>query len=228
MSFADLLYMINEIDGIERIRFMTSHPKDLSDELIYAIRDCDKVCEHIHLPFQAGSNRILKLMNRKYTKEQYLELVKKIKNEIPDIALTTDIIVGFPGETEEDFMDTIEVIKMAEFDSAFTFLYSIREGTPAANMENQIPEDIKHRRLKMLLEVLNPISHDRNLQLLNTVQEVLVEETSKTDSTVLSGRTRTSKLVHFKGDMDLIGKLVKVKIDNTKTWTLEGTIVDGE
>lgn len=228
MSFADLLYLINEIDGIERIRFMTSHPKDLSDELIFAVRDCSKVCEHIHLPFQAGSNRILNLMNRKYTKEQYLELVKKIKNEIPDIALTTDIIVGFPGETEEDFMDTIEVIKMAEFDSAFTFLYSIREGTPAANMENQIPEDMKHKRLKMLLDVLNPISHDRNLQLLNTVQEVLVEETSKTDSTVLSGRTRTSKLVHFKGDMDLIGKLVKVKIDNTKTWTLEGTLIDGE
>ncbi|MFA5524853.1 MAG: tRNA (N6-isopentenyl adenosine(37)-C2)-methylthiotransferase MiaB [Tissierellales bacterium] len=228
MSFANLLYLINDIDGIERIRFMTSHPKDLSDELIFAIRDCGKACEHIHLPFQAGSNRILKLMNRKYTKEQYLDLVSKIKKEIPGIALTTDIIVGFPGETEEDFMDTIEVIKMSEFDSAFTFLYSIRKGTPAANMENQIPEDIKHKRLNRLLDALNPISHDRNLQLLNTIQEVLVEDTSKTDPTVLSGRTRTSKLVHFKGDIDLIGKLVRVKIDNTKTWTLEGTLIDGE
>ncbi|SCG83367.1 bifunctional enzyme involved in thiolation and methylation of tRNA [Proteiniborus sp. DW1] len=227
MSFAQLLYLINEIEGIERIRFMTSHPKDLSDELIYTIRDCHKVCEHIHLPFQAGSNRILKHMNRKYTKEQYLDLVKKIKSEIPNISLTTDIIVGFPGETEEDFMDTIDVVKKSEFDSAFTFIYSIREGTPAANMENQIPEDIKHRRLKTLLDTLNPISHDKNLQYLNTIQEVLVEETSKTDSTVLSGRTRTSKLVHFKGDKDLIGKIVKVKIDNTKTWTLEGMLIDG-
>ncbi len=226
MTFAKLLYLINDIDGIERIRFMTSHPKDLSNELIYAIRDCNKVCEHVHLPFQAGSDRILKLMNRKYTKEQYLELVNKIKSMIPNISLTTDIIVGFPGETEEDFLETIDVIKKAKFDSAFTFLYSIREGTPAANMKDQVPEDIKHKRLKMLLDVLNPICHDNNLSLMDTVQEVLVEETSKTDSTVLSGRTRTNKLVHFKGETDLIGKIVKVKITSTKTWTLEGNIID--
>jgi len=227
LTFADLLYLINEIDGIERIRFMTSHPKDLSNELIYAIRDCDKVCEHIHLPFQAGSNRILKLMNRKYTKEQYLELVDKIRSEIPDISLTTDIIVGFPGETDEDFIDTIDVVKKAKFDSAFTFLYSIREGTPAAKMADQVPEEIKHKRFKQLLDVLNPISHERNMRLVNTIQEVLVEEISKTDSTVLSGRTRTNKLVHFKGSANLIGKIVNVRIDNAKTWTLEGTLADG-
>ncbi len=226
VTFAELLYLINDIDGIERIRFMTSHPKDLSDELIHAIRDCSKVCEHVHLPFQAGSDRILKLMNRKYTKEQYLELVNKIKSEIPNISLTTDIIVGFPGETEEDFLETIDVIKKAKFDSAFTFLYSIREGTPAAHMKDQVSEEIKHKRLKMLLDVLNPISHDNNLKLMDTIQEVLVEETSKTDSTVLSGRTRTNKLVHFKGETDLTGKIVKVKITSTKTWTLEGNIID--
>lgn len=228
ITFAELLYLINNIEGIERIRFMTSHPKDLSDELIYAIKDCDKVCEHIHLPFQAGSDRILKLMNRKYTKEQYLGLIKKIKSEIPNISLTTDIIVGFPGETEEDFMETIDVVKKAKFDSAFTFLYSIREGTPAANMEDQLSEDTKHKRLRMLLDVLNPISHDNNSHLMNTIQEVLVEEPSKTDTTVLSGRTRTNKLVHFKGDIDLIGKIVKIEITNTKTWTLEGNIIDGK
>ncbi|WP_352417887.1 tRNA (N6-isopentenyl adenosine(37)-C2)-methylthiotransferase MiaB [Proteiniborus sp.] len=226
LSFAELLYLINDIEGIERIRFMTSHPKDLSDELINAIKDCSKVCEHIHLPFQAGSDRILKLMNRKYTKEQYLNLVKNIKAKIPNISLTTDIIIGFPGETEEDFLETIDVIKKAEFDSAFTFLYSIRKGTPAANMKEQIPDEIKHKRLKVLLDVLNPISHDNNLKLMNTYQEILVEETSKTDSTVLSGRTRTNKLVHFKGNTDLIGKIVTVKITNTKTWTLEGNIID--
>ncbi|TAH63616.1 MAG: tRNA (N6-isopentenyl adenosine(37)-C2)-methylthiotransferase MiaB [Gottschalkiaceae bacterium] len=224
-TFAELLYLINDIEGIEKIRFMTSHPKDLSDELIYAIRDCDKVCEHIHLPFQAGSDRILKLMNRKYTKSQYLNLIEKIKSEIPDISLTTDIIVGFPGETEEDFLETIDVVKKVKFDSAFTFLYSIREGTPAANMDNQISDEIKHERLKKLLEVLNPISNENNLKLLDTVQEVLVEDTSKTDDTVLSGRTRTNKLVHFKGEKSLIGKIVNVHIVNTKTWTLEGNVI---
>lgn len=223
-TFAELLYKIDEIEGIERIRFMTSHPKDLSDELIHAIKDCDKVCEHIHLPFQAGSDKILKLMNRKYTKNQYLNLIEKIKSEIPNISLTTDIIVGFPGETEEDFLETIDIVKKVKFDSAFTFLYSIREGTPAAKMDNQVPDKIKHERLKKLLEVLNPISNENNLKLLDTVQEVLVEDTSKTDETVLSGRTRTNKLVHFKGEKSLIGKIVNVHIVNTKTWTLEGNV----
>jgi len=226
VSFAKLIKMINEIDGIERIRFMTSHPKDLSDELIHAIRDCDKVCEHVHLPFQAGSNKILKNMNRKYTKEQYLDLVSKIKSEIPNISLTTDIIVGFPGETEEDFEETLDLVKKVGFDSAYTFLYSIREGTPAAKMDNQVPDDVKHERFKRLLDVLHPINYKNNLNLMDSIQEVLVEETSKTDDDVLSGRTRTNKLVHFRGDKKLIGELVNVKIDVTKTWTLEGHIVD--
>lgn len=224
ITFAQLLRMINEIDGIERIRFMTSHPKDLSDELIYAIRDCDKVCEHVHLPFQAGSNKILKAMNRKYTKEKYLNLVDKLRNEIPEVAITTDIIVGFPGETEDDFQETIDVVKKAKFDSAFTFLYSIREGTPAAKMENQVPDNIKHERFQRLLDVLYPINLEINEKLKNKVLDVLVEEVSKTDESMLTGRTRTNKLVHFKGDKTLIGKSVNVKIINPKTWFLEGTL----
>ncbi|AFS78524.1 (Dimethylallyl)adenosine tRNA methylthiotransferase MiaB [Gottschalkia acidurici 9a] len=228
ISFAELLRMINEIDGLERIRFMTSHPKDLSDELIYAIRDCDKVCNHVHLPFQAGSNSILKAMNRRYTKEQYLSLVKKLKQEVPDISLTTDIIVGFPGETEEDFEDTLDVVKEVKFDSAYTFLYSIREGTPAATMDNQVPDDVKHNRFRRLLDTLNPIIYENNLKFKDTVQKILVEEASKSDESMLSGRTETSKLVHFKGEKDLIGSIVNVKIDTVKTWSLEGHIVEDE
>nr|WP_205687664.1 tRNA (N6-isopentenyl adenosine(37)-C2)-methylthiotransferase MiaB [Clostridiisalibacter paucivorans] len=225
LTFAQLLYMLNEVDGIERIRFMTSHPKDLSDELIEAIKKCDKVCEHIHLPFQSGSNNILKSMNRKYTKEKYLELVEKIKKEIPDIAVTTDIIVGFPGETEEDFEETLDVVKQVGYDSAFTFLYSIRKGTPAAKMEDQVPESIKNKRFQKLLDTLHPISYNRNLPYLNKIVEVLVEGTSKNNESILSGRTRTNKLVHFKGEKSLIGKLVDVKINTVKTWTLEGDLI---
>jgi tRNA-2-methylthio-N6-dimethylallyladenosine synthase len=223
-SFAELLRMINEIQGIERIRFMTSHPKDLSDELIYAIRDCDKVCEHIHLPFQAGSNKILKLMNRKYTKEQYLDLVYKLRSEVPNISVTTDIIVGFPGETEEDFEHTLDVVKKARFDSAFTFLYSVREGTRAATMENQVPDNIKHERFQRLINLLNPIVYENNQKLKDKTVEVLVEGVSKNDNNVLTGRTRTNKLVHFKGDKKLISKLVDIKITTPKTWYLEGTL----
>jgi len=225
VTFAQLLRMINEIEGIERIRFMTSHPKDLSDDLINAMRDCDKVCEHLHLPFQAGSNNILKSMNRRYTKEQYLSLIEKVKKEIPDLAVTTDIIVGFPGETQEDFEDTIDVVKQVKFDSAYTFLYSVREGTPASNMESQVPDEIKHKRFQELLNSLHPISNEINQNLIGRVLDVLVDEVSKNDETMLSGRTRTSKLVHFKGDKGLIGKLVNVKITESKTWTLKGEIV---
>ncbi|WP_427338730.1 tRNA (N6-isopentenyl adenosine(37)-C2)-methylthiotransferase MiaB [Caloranaerobacter sp. DY30410] len=226
VSFAQLLRMVNEVEGIERIRFTTSHPKDLSDELILAIKECDKVCEHIHLPFQAGSNKILKAMNRKYTKEHYLNLIEKIKKEIPDIAITTDIIVGFPGETEEDFEETLDVVRKVKFDSAFTFLYSIRKGTPAAEMKNQVPEDIKHKRFQKLLDTIYPISLEINQKLKDKVVEVLVEEISKTDKTKVTGRTRTNKVVHFPGDKTLIGKLVKVKITNPKTWTLEGELIN--
>lgn len=226
VSFAELLYMLNDVEGIERIRFMTSHPKDLSEDLIDAMTNCDKVCNHLHLPFQSGSDRILKKMNRKYTKRQYLTLVDKIRKAIPDIAITTDIIVGFPGETEEDFEDTIEVVKHSKFDSAFTFLYSIREGTPAAKDKDQIPDDIKHTRFNRLLEVLKEISLERNQNLIGKEVKVLVEEISKNDSTKLSGRTDTNKLIHFEGNKSLIGSIVNVKVNTAKTWTLEGEIIE--
>lgn len=224
IDFAELLYRINEIDGLERIRFMTSHPKDLSYRLIEAMRDCEKVCEHIHLPLQSGSTQILKKMNRHYSKEQYLELVETLKNEIPDIAITTDIIVGFPGETEEDFEHTLDVVQKAQFDSAFTFLYSIRKGTPAEKIKEQIPDEIKHKRFNRLVEILNEISARKNACYKNQIVEVLVEGESKNDPTKLMGRTRTHKLVNFPGDKELIGKMVSVKITETKTFSLNGVI----
>ena len=224
-SFADLLTEINKVDGIERIRFMTSHPKDLSDELIYAMANLDKVCEHIHLPVQSGSNRILKAMNRRYTAEDYIKLIEKIKNAIPDIAITTDIIVGFPGETEDDFNDTLELVKAVRYDSAFTFLYSVREGTIAANMDNQVDDSIKHDRFQRLLDTLYPIFYEQNLKYKNKVVEVLVEEVSKNNDKMLTGRTRTGKLVHFEGYKDLIGKLINTRITEIKTFTLGGHMV---
>jgi tRNA-2-methylthio-N6-dimethylallyladenosine synthase len=204
---------------------MTSHPKDFSDELIEAYKSLDKLCNHLHLPVQSGSNRILKLMNRNYTKEQYLERIYKLREEIPDIAITTDIIVGFPGETEEDFEETLDLVKKAKFDSAFTFLYSIREGTNAAKMTNQIPDEIKHDRFQRLLDVLYPIGLESNKRLINTVQKVLAEEISKNDENILSGRTEGNKLVHFKGDCNIIGQIVDIEITNVKTFTLEGRMV---
>ena len=226
--FADLLRKANEIDGIERIRFMTSHPKDLSNELIYAIRDCEKVCKHVHLPIQSGSNNVLKVMNRKYTREDYMLLVNKLRSEVTDIAITTDIIVGFPGETEEDFNDTLSLIKEVKFDSAFTFLYSIREGTPAAKMDLQIDDDIKHKRFERLLEILNPIVYESSLKLEDTVQRVLIEEVSKNDDSMLSGRNEAGKSIHFKGDKSLIGTLADIKIDGVNTWSLQGHVIDNE
>lgn len=224
VTFADLLYELNKIDGIERIRFMTSHPKDLSDDLITAVKECNKVCNHVHLPVQSGSNEILNKMNRKYTKEHYLSIVEKLKTEIPDVAITTDIIVGFPGETEEDFQETIDVVKKAEYDSAFTFLYSMREGTKAASMENQIPDETKHERFDRLLEVLYPIVLKRNEQCIGKTYPVLVESLSKTTADTLTGRTEHFRLVHFNGNESLIGKIVNVKITNVKTFHMEGII----
>ncbi|NMA87225.1 MAG: tRNA (N6-isopentenyl adenosine(37)-C2)-methylthiotransferase MiaB, partial [Tissierellia bacterium] len=224
-SFAKLLSEINKIPGIERIRFMTSHPKDLSDELISDMAELDKVCEHFHLPVQSGSNRVLKAMNRKYTKEDYINLVEKLKNAVPGIAITTDIIVGFPGETEEDFEETLDLVKKVGYDSAFTFLYSIREGTYAANMDNQVPDDIKHERFQRLLDTLYPIFYEKNIPYNDKIVDVLVEEVSKNNENVLSGRTRTGKLVHFQGSKDLIGEIVDVKIDKIKSFTLEGHII---
>ncbi|MBM7614121.1 tRNA (N6-isopentenyl adenosine(37)-C2)-methylthiotransferase MiaB [Alkaliphilus hydrothermalis] len=224
VTFADLLRELNKIQGLKRIRFMTSHPKDLSDDLIDAIAECDKVCEHAHFPFQAGSNRILKEMNRVYTKEKYLESVEKLKAKVPNIALTTDIIVGFPGETEEDFEDTLDVVNKVRFDSAFTFLYSIRQGTPAAEMAEQIPEDVKHERFNRLVDRVNEICAEINESYQDQIVEVLVEGPSKTDPKKLMGRTRQNKLVNFVGDESLIGELVKLKIIEAKTFSLNGEV----
>lgn len=226
IDFADLLRELNKISGIERIRFMTSHPKDLSDRLIDVMAECDKVCEHLHLPLQSGSSRILKLMNRKYTKEGYLSLVEKLKNKIPNIRLTTDIIVGFPGETEEDFQHTLDVVEKVRYDSAFTFLYSVRQGTPAANMEEQIDRKTKQDRFNRLLERINQISAEINQNYLNKIVEVLVEGPSKTNPDRLMGRTRGNKLVNFDGSENLIGESVQVQIIETKTFFLNGNVIE--
>lgn len=226
VTFPELLRKVNDVGGIQRIRFITSHPKDLSDELILAMRDCKKVCEHIHLPVQSGSNRILSKMNRKYTREHYSELIYKLRDAIPNIAITTDIIVGFPGETEEDFLDTLELVKAVEFDSAFTFMYSKRKGTPAAEMADQIDDDIKKDRLNRLMQVQDSITESKNNRLKGTIQEVLVEGVSKGNINRLSGRSRTNKLVNFDGSEKLIGKLVNVKIIEPHTWSLLGEIVE--
>jgi len=224
ITFAGLLKELNKVDGIERIRFMTSHPKDLSDELIYAMRDLDKLCEHLHLPFQAGSTKVLKEMNRKYTKEDYLRLTEKVKQNVPGISLTTDIIVGFPGETEEDFQDTLDVLEKVRFDQAYTFLYSKRTGTPAAKSLEQVAEEVKKERFQRLLEVQNRISKEINDSFLNKKVEILVEGKSKNNDKIYTGRTRENKIVNFNGNDQMIGKLVTVKIDTVKTWSLEGTI----
>lgn len=225
ISFADLLRRINEIKGLERIRFMTSHPKDLNIDVIHAIRDCDKLCEQIHLPVQSGSDSILKVMNRHYTKEYYLDLAKKIREEIPDVTFTTDIIVGFPGETEEDFEETIDLVKKVQYDSAFTFIYSRRNHTPADKMENQIPDDVKHDRFNRLVEVVNEGIVASNKAAEGKVYEVLVEGTSKNDESKLTGRTRNGKLVNFNGCKEMIGKLVNVKIVEAKSFSLVGEVI---
>ncbi|NLL06303.1 MAG: tRNA (N6-isopentenyl adenosine(37)-C2)-methylthiotransferase MiaB [Clostridiaceae bacterium] len=224
ITFAKLLTELNKVEGIERIRFMTSHPKDLSDELIYAMRDLDKLCEHLHLPFQSGSTRILKEMNRKYSKEDYLKLVEKVKRTIPGISLTTDIIVGFPGETEEDFEETLDLLEKVRFDQAYTFLYSKRTGTPAAKNVEQITEEVKKERFQRLLEVQNRISNEINRNFINKKFEVLVEGKSKNNDKIYTGRTRENKIVNFEGNDQMIGKLVMVNVDTIKTWSLEGIL----
>jgi len=228
-AFADLLYALNDIGGIERIRFTTSHPKDLSDSLITAIKELPKLCEHLHLPFQSGSTRILKEMNRKYTKEQYLALVDRVRGSIPDISFTTDIIVGFPGETEEDFEDTLDVVRKVRFDQAFTFLYSKRTGTRAAELENQVPEDVKKERFLRLVELQNSITGEINRTYEGKTVEVLVEGISRYNETMYTGRTRNYKLINFTSPEDLTGKLVQVKIIRAWPFWLEGTVIpEGE
>lgn len=225
IKFAELLRIVNDIEGLERVRFMTSHPKDISDEVIYAMRDCEKVCEFLHLPIQCGSSRLLNKMNRHYTKEYYLEIIEKAKKEVPNIAFSTDLMIGFPGETEEDILDTLDVVEKVRYDSAFTFIYSKREGTPAAKMEDQIPEDIKHERFNRVLELVNKISGEINAEYEGKTVEVLVEGRSKQDETKFAGRTRQNKLVNFEGgNDDLIGKLVMVEIVEAKTFALNGVL----
>ena len=225
ITFAQLLQQVEEIEGLKRIRFMTSHPKDLSDELIETMAKSKKVCHHLHLPMQSGSSRILKIMNRRYDKEKYLELVQKIRTAIPDISLTTDIIVGFPGETEEDFRDTLDVVDKCDFDTAFTFIYSKRSGTPAAKMENQIPEDVVKDRFDRLLSLVQEKGRQASSRFQGTVQEILVEEESK-EKGIYTGRTEYNLLVHFPGCRDLLGKYVKVRLDTCKGFYYFGTLVE--
>lgn len=224
IDFADLIRMINDIEGVERIRFMSSHPKDLSDKLIRTMRDCDKVCKQLHLPFQSGSDRILEQMNRRYTKEQYLSLIDKVKKEIPGIALTTDVIVGFPTETDEDFLETLDVIKTVRFDSIFSFIYSKREGTPAAKLDFVLSDEEIHRNFDELLEVQNQICLEKNLEYKDRIEKVLVDGVSKTDKTLLSGRTDSGKIVNFEGTPDMVGKYVDIKITRPKQWSLYGEL----
>ena len=212
MTFAQFLQEVEKIEGLKRIRFMTSHPKDLSDELIEVMKNSRKICRHIHLPLQSGSSRILKLMNRRYDKEKYLELVRKIREAMPDISLTTDIIVGFPGETEEDFLETMDVVEKVRYDSAFTFIYSKRTGTPAAVMEDQVPEDVVKDRFDRLLKKVQEIGREMSSRDTGTVQEVLVEEQNSQDPHLVTGRLSNNLLVHFPGDVSLIGQLCKVEL----------------
>ncbi|MEA4825187.1 MAG: tRNA (N6-isopentenyl adenosine(37)-C2)-methylthiotransferase MiaB [Clostridium sp.] len=225
IDFAELLRRVNKVEGLERIRFMTSHPKDVSQELINAMAECDKVCEHGHFALQSGSSRILEKMNRRYTREDYLELVKKLRTAMPDIAISTDIIVGFPGETEEDFKETLSIVEKVEFDSAFTFIYSQREGTPAATHEEQVPEEIKHERFNRLVKVVNDCMAKKNKEYQDKIVEVLVEGPSKNDDTKLMGRTRTGKLVNFDGDISYVGKIVNIKITKAQSFSLVGDII---
>lgn len=223
VTFPQLLYLLNDIEGLERIRFMTSHPKDLSPELVAAFKDCEKICNHIHLPVQAGSDRILERMNRRYTKEKYLELVKSIREVRPDIAISTDIIVGFPGETEEDFEETLDLCRQVEFDSAFTFIYSIRKGTPAERYEDQVPEEVKHARFARLVDVINASAAKKNAAMVGRTCDVLVEGESKHGQPgMLCGRTSGFKLVDFPGDISLVGGLTKIEITEGKTFSLRG------
>jgi tRNA-2-methylthio-N6-dimethylallyladenosine synthase len=226
ISFAELLQRVEQIEGLERIRFMTSHPKDLSDDLIEVMKHSKKICKHMHLPIQSGSTRLLEKMNRRYTKEHYLELVHKLKTAIPDISLTTDIIVGFPGETEDDFQETIDVVRQAEYDSAYTFIYSKRTGTPAAAMEEQVPEEVVKERFQRLLDVVAECSAKRTGRLEGETVEVLVEGVSEQDASMVTGRLSNNLLVHFPGQEELVGTLVQVHLDQAKGFYYIGSLAE--
>ena len=225
ISFAQLLQEVEKVEGLKRIRFMTPHPKDLSMELIEVMRNSKKICNHLHLPVQAGSSRLLKIMNRKYSKEQYLDLVDKIKKSIPDISLTTDIMLGFPGETEEDFQETLDVVRKVRYDSAYTFIYSKRTGTPAAQMDNQVPEDVVKERFNRLLKEVQLISAELTKEDEGTIQEVLVEGINEHDAALVTGRLSNNILVHFKVEESLVGELVMVKLTECKGFYYMGELV---
>ena len=225
ITFAELLKEIEKIEGLERIRFMTSHPKDLSDELIQVMAESKKICRHLHLPVQSGSTRILKKMNRRYTKEGYLDLVNRIKTAIPDISLTTDIIVGFPGETEEDFQETLDVVRKVRYDSAVTFIYSKRTGTPAAVMEDQVPEDVVKDRFNRLLKEVQDISAEVCAVHEGTVQTALVESVNDHDSSLVTGRLSNNLLVHFPGDASMIGKFYQVRLNECRGFYYIGELI---
>ena len=224
-KFSDLLYDVNKIDGIQRIRFVSPHPKDFTDDVIQAIATCNKICKIVHLPLQSGSSNVLKVMNRKYTKEQYLELAKKMQEQIPGIVFSTDIIVGFPGETEEDFEDTLDVVRKIKFEQVYMFIYSRRVGTPGDKMENQIPEEIKHKRFDKLKELVESQIEDNNKKYVGTIQKVLVEGKSKNNPNMLTGRTDTNKVVNFEGDEKLIHKIIDLKIVSEHMWYLKGELL---
>ena len=223
-KFANLLNDVCKIDGIERIRFISPHPKDFTDDVIEAIANNSKIARVIHLPLQSGSSEVLKKMNRKYTKEQYLALVDKMKTRIPDIVLSTDIIVGFPDETEEDFEDTLDVVRKVNYEQVYMFIYSRREGTVADKMENQIPEEIKHQRFDRLKELFDSRVSENNQKYIGTTQRILVDGYSKNDKETLTGRTDTNKVVNFKGNEELIGKMIDIKITEEHKWYLAGEI----
>lgn len=226
-NFAALIRALDEVEGLERIRFMTSHPKDLSDELIACFGDCKKLCHNIHLPVQSGSDEVLRRMNRHYNRQRYMEIVEKLRTTCPDLSISTDIIVGFPGETEEDFLDTLSLVREVEYDSAFTFIYSPRVGTPAAKYDNQIPENVKHERFDRLVEEVNRCSAKKNSEYLGRIVDVMVDGPSKNDAGAWSGRTDTFKLVNFTSEEPLTeGQMVSVRITETKTFSLDGKKVD--
>ena len=225
-SFATLLEAINKIDGIERIRFVSPHPKDFTDDVIDAISKCDKVCKLVHLPLQSGNTKVLKEMNRKYTKEQYLNLVDKMKAKIPNLTLSTDIIVGFPGETDEEFEDTLDVVRKVKFEQVYMFIYSRRVGTPGDRMENQIPEEIKHKRFDKLKELVESQIEENNKKYIGTIQKVLVEGESKNNIELLTGRTDSNKVVIFEGNKSCIGQMINLKIVSEHMWYLKGEVVE--
>ena len=224
ITFAQLLLDVERIEGLERIRFMTSHPKDLSDELIEVMKHSKKICRHLHLPLQSGSTKILTAMNRRYTKEQYLELAEKIRKEIPDMAITTDIIVGFPGETKEDVDETIDVIRRVKYDNAFTFIYSKRTGTPAAAME-QVPEELVKEQFDRVLKTVQETAREQVSRYQGQICDVLVEEINENDSSLVTGRMSNNTLVHFPGDISLVGKLVNVSLDECHGFYYMGHMV---